>query len=116
MNATIWVITGIAFASEDVCAQAIDFSQIDAFESMGTELGPYTGPLVRLGREDRDRMSAHKFRIGQMVTYRPGQRSQDVPPGGAYMITARLPESADGQFEYRIRNLNEQHERVAKEG
>ena len=34
---------------------------------------------------------------------------------GAYMVTARLPESADGQFEYRIRNLNEQHERVAKE-
>ena len=50
-----------------------------------------------------------------MVTYRPDQRGQDVPPGGAYMITARLPESADGQFEYRIKNLNEQHERVAKE-
>ena len=60
-------------------------------------------------------MSAHKCRIGQMVTYRPDQRGQDVPPGGAYMITARLPESADGQFEYRIRNVNEQHERVAKE-
>jgi hypothetical protein len=32
------------------------------------------------------------------------------------MIIARLPESdEDGQFEYRIRNLNEEHERVAKE-
>jgi hypothetical protein len=31
------------------------------------------------------------------------------------MITARLSESADGQFEYRIKNLNEQYERVAKE-
>ena len=60
-------------------------------------------------------MSPHKFRIGQMVTYRPNQRGQDIPPGGVYMITARLPESADGQFEYRIKNLNEQHERVAKE-
>jgi hypothetical protein len=60
-------------------------------------------------------MSPHKFRIGQMVTYRPNQRDQDIPPGGVYMITARLPESTDGQFEYRIRNLNEQHERVAKE-
>jgi len=59
-------------------------------------------------------MSANKFRIGQIVTYRPDQRGQDVPPG-VYMITARLPESADGQFEYRIKNLNEQHERVAKE-
>ncbi len=35
--------------------------------------------------------------------------------GGVYMITAPLPESTDGQFEYRIRNLNEQQERVAKE-
>jgi hypothetical protein len=58
--------------------------------------------------------SAHKFRIGQIVTYRPAQRGQDAPPG-AYMITARLPQSADGQFEYRIKNLNEQHERIAKE-
>jgi len=60
-------------------------------------------------------MSPHKFRIGQMVTYQPNQRDRDIPPGGVYMITARLPESTDGQFEYRIRNLNEQHERVAKE-
>jgi anti-anti-sigma regulatory factor len=35
--ATVAMIsTGIVFASEDVCAQVIDFSQIDAFESMGT--------------------------------------------------------------------------------
>jgi hypothetical protein len=60
-------------------------------------------------------MSAHKFRIGQIVTYRPDQRGQDVPLGGIYMITARLPESTNGQFEYRIKDLNEQHERVAKE-
>ena len=59
-------------------------------------------------------MSAHKFRIGQIVTYRPDQRGRDAPPG-VYIITARLPASADGQFEYRIKNLNEQHERVAKE-
>jgi hypothetical protein len=59
-------------------------------------------------------MSVHKFRIGQIVTYRPDQRGQDVSPG-VCIITARLPESADGQFEYRINNLNEQRERVAKE-
>ena len=48
------------------------------------------------------RMPAHKFRIGQMVTYRPAERGLDVPPG-VYMIIARLPESDDdGQFEYRI--------------
>lgn len=60
-------------------------------------------------------MSAHKFRIGQMVTYRPKQRGVDAPPDGAFMVTARLAKRTDGQFEYRIRNLNEQHERVAKE-
>jgi hypothetical protein len=42
----------------------------------------------------RNEMSAHKFRIGQIVTYRPDQRGQDVPPGGAYTVTARLPDSA----------------------
>jgi hypothetical protein len=32
------------------------------------------------------------------------------------MIIARLPESDEhGQFENRIKNLNEEHERVAKE-
>ena len=60
-------------------------------------------------------MPTHKFRIGQIVTYRPAMRGQDAPPG-AYMIIARLPQSEKtGQFEYRIRNLNEEHERVAKE-
>ena len=60
-------------------------------------------------------MPAHKFRIGQIVTYRPAERGQDDQPG-AYMIIARLPQSDDdGQFEYRIRKLNEEHERVAKE-
>ncbi len=42
----------------------------------------------------RNEMSAHKFRIGQIVTYGPDQRGQDVPPGGAYTVTARLPDSA----------------------
>ncbi len=44
------------------------------------------------------RMSAHKFRIGQMVTYRPVQPGVDAPPHGAFMVTARLPEGTDGQF------------------
>jgi hypothetical protein len=60
-------------------------------------------------------MPAHKFRIGQMVTYRPAERGLDVPPG-VYMIIARLPQGEEtGELEYRIRNLNEEHERMAKE-
>jgi hypothetical protein len=33
---------------------------------------------------------------------------------GAYFVTAELPES-EGEFEYRIRNMNEQHERISQE-
>jgi hypothetical protein len=60
-------------------------------------------------------MPTHKFRIGQMVTYRSAERGQDAPPG-AYMVIARLPQGEEtGELEYRIRNLNEEHDRVAKE-
>ena len=60
-------------------------------------------------------MPTHRFRIGQVVTYRPAVRGPDLPPG-AYMIIARLPQSEEaGGLEYRIRNLNEEHEQVAHE-
>jgi hypothetical protein len=59
-------------------------------------------------------MPSHKFRIGQVVTYRPAVRGQDAPPS-AYMIIARLPQSDDGQFQYQIRNLTEEHECLARE-
>ena len=60
-------------------------------------------------------MPTHKFRIGQIVTYRPAARGQDPRPG-SYMIIARLPQSEEaGGLEYRIRNLNEEHEQVAHE-
>jgi hypothetical protein len=35
-------------------------------------------------------------------------------PGGAYVITKSLPER-DGEFEYRIKSVNEPHERVVRE-
>jgi hypothetical protein len=59
-------------------------------------------------------MTAHRFRIGQNVSYRPGSRAQDAP-SGVYEITGRLPQGADGQFEYRIKHSREPHERIAKE-
>jgi hypothetical protein len=34
--------------------------------------------------------------------------------GGAYVITERLPEH-DGEFEYRVKSVNEPHERVVGE-
>jgi hypothetical protein len=61
-------------------------------------------PLLRLyGR------ALHKFKIGQTVFL---ERSLAMP-GGAY-VTKRLPER-DGEFEYRIKSINEPHERVVRE-
>jgi len=57
-------------------------------------------------------MSAHKFKIGDTVFAKPA-RSLNLP-GGAYVITAVLPER-DGDFKYRVRNTLEPHERVTTE-
>ena len=52
----------------------------------------------------------HKFNIGRTVFL---ERSLAVP-GGACVITGRLPER-DGELEYRIKSVNEPHERVVRE-
>jgi hypothetical protein len=54
----------------------------------------------------------HKFHIGETV--------QLLPPisrhasGGVYVVTKQLPESA-GEYEYRIKSINEPYERVVRE-
>jgi hypothetical protein len=57
-------------------------------------------------------MPTHKFRIGQLVQLAPAI-SRNVP-GGSYEVTRQLPESS-GEFEYRIKSVNEPHERVESE-
>jgi hypothetical protein len=54
----------------------------------------------------------HKFHLGQTVAYNP-QRGIWAPRG-AYVVTAKLPER-DGEFEYRVRSILEEHERLARE-
>jgi hypothetical protein len=59
----------------------------------------------------------HKFHLGQAVGYRPAagswfRRLHAAP--GAYVVTAKLPER-DGEFAYRIRSADEQHERMVRE-
>ena len=54
----------------------------------------------------------YKFYLGQLVEYHPPRGI--YAPRGAYVVTAKLPER-NGEFEYRIRNTNEQHERMARE-
>jgi hypothetical protein len=54
-------------------------------------------------------VSGHKFKIGQLVYY--------LSRGGAlgvYQVTELLPPE-NGVFQYRIKNANERHERMAKE-
>jgi hypothetical protein len=57
-------------------------------------------------------MPAHKFHVGQFVELKPAI-SRNVP-GGTFDITKQLPKSS-GEFEYRIKSMNEPHERVARE-
>ena len=54
----------------------------------------------------------HKFILDQGVGYTP-PHGQYAPPG-LYVVTAKLPER-DGEFEYRIKHMNEVHERAARE-
>ena len=58
-------------------------------------------------------MVAHKFRVGQTVQFRtkPFYVSAAL---GAFEVIRQLPER-DGEFEYRIKNVAEPHERVARE-
>jgi hypothetical protein len=53
-------------------------------------------------------LSGHKYKIGQLVDYLDRQRAS-----GVYQITQLLPPQG-GVFQYRIKNPNEPHERVAK--
>src|SRR5882757_1167624 len=58
-------------------------------------------------------MAAHKFHIGQAVQFRtkPYYVSAAL---GVFEVIKQLPER-DGEFEYRIKNATEPHERVARE-
>ena len=54
-------------------------------------------------------MSRHKFKIGQSVYYLVSESAS-----GTYQVTQLLPPEGD-EFQYRIKNAREPHERVAKE-
>ena len=54
-------------------------------------------------------VSGHKYKIGQLVSY----LSRDAT-SGVYQVTQLLPPEGEA-LQYRIKNANEPHERVAKE-
>src|SRR5712691_3877007 len=55
---------------------------------------------------------SHKFKVGEIVTITP-TLYRNVP-GGVYEVTRQLPHNGSA-FQYRIKNTNEPHERVARE-
>jgi hypothetical protein len=55
----------------------------------------------------------HKFNVGQRVFLTPSFALNIA--GGAYVVTKKLPER-DGEFEYRVKSVDEPHERVVREG
>jgi len=56
-------------------------------------------------------MLTHKFHVGQKVEMVPEDR---FSPRGVFEIVRLLP-PRDGEFQYRIKSIDEPHERVAKE-
>jgi hypothetical protein len=57
-------------------------------------------------------MSNYKFRIGQSVQLSP--TASRNASGGVYVVIKQLPENA-GEYEYRIKSVNEPHERLVRE-
>jgi hypothetical protein len=70
-----------------------------------------TRPIQSTAMEDA--VSSHRFKIGQSVNYTSGPFG--VGSGsGVYKITQLLPPEGE-DFQYKIKNAAEPHERVAKE-
>jgi hypothetical protein len=61
----------------------------------------------------RNEMS-HKFKIGEIVNYRPRDRMLNAARG-TYTVSGLMPAIEDKQPEYRIRHFSEDFERVALE-
>lgn len=58
-------------------------------------------------------LQSHRFTLGQTVRYIAGPFSR-ATAGGTFKIVKLLPPDGD-EYQYRIRNLAEAFERVAKE-
>jgi hypothetical protein len=56
----------------------------------------------------------HKFEVGQSVRFEPNTWYYRNTVPGSYEVRKQLPER-HGEFEYRVKSLNEAHERVATE-
>ena len=55
-------------------------------------------------------VTGHKFKVGQLVNF----LNRDAT-SGVYEVTQVLPAEEGGAFQYRIKNVNEPHERMVRE-
>jgi hypothetical protein len=69
---------------------------------------------IRSRCNTEDHLSDHRFKVGQSVKYTYGISRQPLGSGGIYKITQLLPAEGDERL-YRIKSVDEPHERVAKE-
>jgi len=60
-----------------------------------------------------DAVPEHRFRVGQTVSYVSGPFGRGATTN-VYKVTQLLPPSG-GDYQYRIKNSDEPHERVVKE-
>ncbi|MEA2934055.1 MAG: hypothetical protein QOD74_701 [Variibacter sp.] len=58
-------------------------------------------------------LGAHKFTIGQTVSFTPGMFGRNNG-SGTYKVVRLLPYDGS-EFQYRIKGISESHERVARE-
>jgi hypothetical protein len=59
-------------------------------------------------------LRAYRCMESSMEPTKPGAPISRNVPSGSYEITKKLPERG-GEFEYRIKSMNEPHERVVRE-
>lgn len=69
--------------------------------------------VCRLEPESEAAMAAHKFRIGQLVSFNPGRQS--MPASAREYKVLRLMPPDNGQPQYRIKSIAETYERTALE-
>jgi hypothetical protein len=81
-------------------------------DNQGDRAPPRQWSAIPCDREE-DRMSDHKFKIGQTVSYTSGPFGRATVTG-VYKVTQLLPPEGDDR-QYRIKSASEPHERVAKE-
>jgi hypothetical protein len=59
-------------------------------------------------------MATHKFRVGEKVQFLAGQGALLSTTAEIFEIVQQLPER-DGEYQYKIKSVDEPHLRVAKE-